>query len=208
MSLGQTVPSRRPPSLISAGVAAGAPDKTGTVGTRAKAGAIVPVRPSKAKAKAKEWVVAVAGFLDLVEVEALARRAHAGQVDQAGVDYVSGHVASVAALVAASGGGVVAQQSAWLHDVVEDTSWSLGDLLAARVDPAVVEAVDVLTHRPHEPRVAYYARVRAHPVALQVKLADVADNADPSRLARLDPETAQRLTRKYAAALDALTSSP
>ena len=47
----------------------------------------------------------------------------------------------------------------------------------------------------------YYERIKDLPLALRVKLADIADNADESRLALLDDATANRLRRKYARAL-------
>ena len=50
--------------------------------------------------------------------ETLARAAHAGQVDKAGAPYAA-HPARVAAAVA---GDPLAEATAWLHDVVEDTS--------------------------------------------------------------------------------------
>jgi hypothetical protein len=52
---------------------------------------------------------------------------------------------------------------------------------------------------------AYYAAIKRNPLALKVKLADIADNADEARLALLPPNTADRLRRKYAKALEALT---
>ena len=52
----------------------------------------------------------------------------------------------------------------------------------------------------------YYTRIRANPLALRVKLADIADNADESRLALLDEKTAARLRRKYANARKAVES--
>jgi hypothetical protein len=50
----------------------------------------------------------------------------------------------------------------------------------------------------------YYEAIREQSVAVRVKLADIADNADESRLALLDEATAARLRRKYAKALRAL----
>ena len=52
---------------------------------------------------------------------------------------------------------------------------------------------------------AIRAHVRQNPLALRVKLADIADNSDESRIALLDDKTAARLRRKYAKALRALT---
>lgn len=125
--------------------------------------------------------------------ETVARTAHDGQFDKAGQPYIS-HPARVAARVADDEHAVVV---AWLHDVVEDTATTLTEL-AATFPAAVVRAVDALTKRPGEPVNAYYARVRAVPLARRVKLADLADNSDATRLARLDPATRERLRAKYA----------
>lgn len=132
----------------------------------------------------------------------LAGHHHDGQVDKAGHPYV-GHVIRVSELVVPQEAEFIA--SALLHDILEDTAASEGALAAAGIPVAVIEAVVVLT-KTAGPLDDYYARVRANPIALAVKLADVADNSDPSRLTRLDPAVRDRLTRKYAKALAALSA--
>lgn len=124
----------------------------------------------------------------------IARHAHAGQVDKAGRDYYRTHVADVVHRV---GNDATLQAVAYLHDVVEDTSWTLDDLTHVGFPDEVVAAVDAITHRPHENRLAYYARVKANSIALAVKLADLASNTDPQRLAMLSPSTRTRLIAKY-----------
>ncbi|WP_249051518.1 hypothetical protein [Cellulomonas fimi] len=86
---------------------------------------------------------------------------------------------------------------AWLHDVVEDTPTTLEDVEVA-FGSVVAAAVDAMTHRPGEPRLDYYAMVRANSLVLTVKTADLADNTDPIRLAALPPELGARLEAKYA----------
>ena len=76
---------------------------------------------------------------------------------------------------------------------------------AAGIPATVVELV-VLLARTGGPLDAYYARIREHPMALAVKLADIADNSDPARQAHLAPEVRERLTRKYAKAVVALAN--
>ena len=134
--------------------------------------------------------------------EALARSAHAGQVDKAGAPYAQ-HPERVAAAVT---GDPQAQAAAWLHDVVEDTSTSLADLRAAGFPEPVIAAVDALTRRPDEPGDNYYARVAADPLALRVKRADIADNSSRERLGRLDEATQIPLRHKYAHALATLAA--
>lgn len=131
----------------------------------------------------------------------IATVAHTGQVDKAGRPYIT-HPARVAARVAGDDHAVAV---AWLHDVVEDTTVTLTDL-GEQFPAEVVAAVDALTRRDGEEPAEYYARVRRIPLALTVKLADLADNSDPQRLARLDDATRERLVAKYARARAELTS--
>ncbi|MFE6778855.1 HD domain-containing protein [Streptomyces sp. NPDC057702] len=135
--------------------------------------------------------------LTLEEVEAFARRAHANQRDKAGRPYEE-HLAAVAAGVRARGGSAEQIAAAWLHDAVEDGVVPDGWLATAPLTPHTRELVDAMTKRPGEPLEAYAARLRATPGALLIKEADLAHNANPTRLARLDPATRQRLSAKYA----------
>jgi len=132
----------------------------------------------------------------------LAIRAHRGQVDKAGEDYYLAHVSDVAYRV---GEDPLDRTVAYLHDIVEDTPWTL-DALAhiGFLCTGILNSIDAITHRPGEPRDDYYGRVKANPRARRVKLADIASNLDPDRLDLLDEATAARLVRKYAHALDVL----
>ncbi|MCR8715699.1 phosphohydrolase [Stenotrophomonas indicatrix] len=137
--------------------------------------------------------------MDWVErARTLAMEAHAGQVDKAGHPYI-GHVGRVAAAVR---GDDEAEAVAWLHDVVEDCPAFAGQVQAF---PAPLQdAVRLLSRTSAADADTYYARISADPLALKVKLADIADNADEARLASLDAATAERLRDKYRRALAAL----
>ncbi len=128
----------------------------------------------------------------------LAFALHEGQTDKAGEIYLA-HLVRVAARLEDEAGRVVAL----LHDAVEDQGASLGDIRAA-FGEEVAAAVDAITRREGERPEAYYARVAANPLARRVKLADLADNSDPRRLASLDEATAARLIEKYERARHAL----
>jgi (p)ppGpp synthase/HD superfamily hydrolase len=129
----------------------------------------------------------------------LAHRAHAGQVDKAGRPYIE-HVARVAAAVSDE---PEAEAVAWLHDVLEDCPKFHNEFWA--MPAAVTKHVHYLTRVAGWKDGDYYSRIREHRIALRVKLADIADNANEERLAMLDDKTAARLRRKYAKALKALT---
>jgi HD domain len=133
----------------------------------------------------------------VAEADALAGRAHAGQVDCAGRPYID-HPRAVAALVAEHGDD--ARIVALLHDVVEDTDTTLDDLRARGYSGRVVAAVEALTRRPGEAYDTYLRRAAADPLARLVKLADNAHNSDPGRLALLEPGEAEELRRLYLAA--------
>lgn len=131
---------------------------------------------------------------DLVErAKDLAHRAHAGQVDKAGRPYIE-HVARVAVAVSDD---PEAEAVAWLHDVYEDAKhlWPETAQLPSHIRAAVLRMSRNWDEAQH-----YYARIKDSPLALRVKLADIADNADEARLALLDGKTAARLRRKYAKA--------
>lgn len=136
-------------------------------------------------------------YLTPVEVEAIAREAHAGQTDKAGRPYVE-HLQAVADGVRARGGSDEQVAAAWLHDAVEDDKLSEDWLRDAGLPQSVKDMVLALTKRPGEDLEAYTARVLAVEGARLVKEADLAHNADPDRLAVLDEATRARLTAKYA----------
>lgn len=116
-------------------------------------------------------------------------------MDKSGQPYI-GHPARVAARTRDQGDGNQVEAVAWLHDVVEDTEVTLADVESA-FGVEIAQAVDAMTRRPDEEPDRYYARVADNPIALRVKRADIADNLDPERTARLDPATKARLAAKY-----------
>jgi (p)ppGpp synthase/HD superfamily hydrolase len=102
----------------------------------------------------------------------IAARAHEGQKDKEGLPYIL-HPLRVMQGVE----GEPAQIVAILHDVVEDTPVTLEDLRQAGFAEEVLAAVQCVTHRKDEPYADYVVRCKANPVARQVKLADLRDNA-------------------------------
>lgn len=138
---------------------------------------------------------------DLVErAKALAYRAHEGQVDKAGRPYIE-HVARVAAAVSDD---PEAEAVAWLHDVAEDCAREFEHEVFMDFPDPIYLAMYVLTDDGVCSKEDLYYSIRQNPVALRVKLADIADNSDEARLALLDPNTADRLRKKYKRALKML----
>ena len=93
---------------------------------------------------------------------------------------------------------------ALLHDVVEDTPWTLKDLEEQGFPADVVEAVGLMTHAKEIPYLDYVEGLRSNPLASAVKLADLRHNSTAGRLKRFTEKDAARL-RKYLRAQAILT---
>ena len=118
----------------------------------------------------------------------IAARAHAGQVDRAGQPYIL-HPLRVMLAVK----GQDERIAAVLHDVVEDTAITMDDLRSEGFPKEVLNAILALTKTKGETRLAAAARAAANPIARAVKLADVADNMDLSRISKPTEEDYTRV---------------
>lgn len=133
------------------------------------------------------------------KARSIAVDAHKGQTDKAGRPYIE-HPRYVASVVS----GDEAKAAAWLHDVVEDTEITLGDLSDAGISDAVIEAVGLLTHRDGVPYMDYIRSIKGNAIARQVKLADLRHNSDLGRLP--NPTDGDRRRReRYREAIDMLS---
>ena len=127
----------------------------------------------------------------------LCYEAHKNQVDKSGLPYVF-HPAHVAEQMTDEATTIVAL----LHDVVEDTDYTLEDLAAEGFEKEILEAVALMTHEDDVPYLDYVAKLKNNPIARAVKLADLAHNSDLSRIGEVDDEIRKRLEKyKKATAL-------
>lgn len=155
----------------------------------------------------------------------ITHEAHDGQTDKSGVAYAT-HPARVGAIalrlmtvdypalmqeVADDGfdpSSVLVV--AWLHDVIEDTSWSLSDLKARGISDRDCDVVEFLTRdKDAESYQRYIARIASSPLPLPliVKRADLEDNMDPHRLSLLEDDERERLQQRYLPALGTVESA-
>jgi GTP diphosphokinase / guanosine-3',5'-bis(diphosphate) 3'-diphosphatase len=109
----------------------------------------------------------------------IAAKAHQGQVDKAGQPYIL-HPLRVMLAVQT----LPEQMVAILHDVVEDTTVTLADLQSEGFSAEVLAAINALTKTTGETRIAAAQRAAVNPIARAVKLADVSDNMNLSRIAQ------------------------
>ena len=83
-----------------------------------------------------------------------------------------------------------------LHDVVEDSPWTLEQLADEGFSPEVVEALDHLTRREDESYEAFVDRASENSLAAKVKQADIEDNLDLTRLGDFE-ELGEEKVRQY-----------
>ena len=84
---------------------------------------------------------------------------------------------------------------ALLHDVVEDTGYSLADLEDMGFSKSVLDALALLTHDPSVDYMDYVRAIKANPIARTVKLADLRHNSDLTRLDTVDEKALARVEK-------------
>ena len=127
--------------------------------------------------------------------------AHRDQIDKSGMPYVF-HPFHLAEQMTDEKTTVVAL----LHDVIEDTEYTIDDLKNMGFSEDILSAIALMTHDDSVPYMEYVAQIKADPIAKAVKLADLRHNSD---LSRLDKVTSYDLERaeKYKKAIELLESS-
>jgi len=130
----------------------------------------------------------------------IAKKAHLGQVDKAGEDYIK-HPEKVASFVKTDEEKAVA----YLHDVIEDTELTLENLYEYDFSKEVIEAVDIITKKRGEDYQSYLNSVKKNKLARAVKLADLRHNSNLTRLTKVTEKDIER-KEKYQKAINFLNS--
>jgi (p)ppGpp synthase/HD superfamily hydrolase len=130
----------------------------------------------------------------LEDAISIAAEAHRGQRDKAGAAYLLHPLRLMMRMDSEA-----AMMAAVLHDVVEDSDWTLASLRERGFSEEVVAAVACLTHRDGESYEEFVERVKPNPLARRVKLADLEDNMNVLRIGQLGPKDLQRLEKYHRA---------
>lgn len=126
---------------------------------------------------------------DAISIAALA---HKGQKDKAGNLYLL-HPLRMMMQMKSEAAMIVAV----LHDVVEDTDWTLEQLQEQGFSEEVLTAIDCVTNRAGESYDQFIERVQTNPIAREVKIADLEDNMNIRRIAQIKPKDLERLEKYH-----------
>ena len=142
---------------------------------------------------------------DMREAMAIAVAAHAGQTRFDGSDYYQ-HCHRVMGTVQAQGHSELTAIVAIMHDVVEDSSFTMADL-GKKFSNEIINPLDLLTKREGEDYELYIQRLAVNERARAVKRADLFDNMDLTGLANPSRKRIENI-EKYARSLTFLARFP
>ncbi len=137
----------------------------------------------------------------LGKAKEIAQQAHANQVDKSGAPYIKHPLRIMDSMDT-----VEEKIVAVLHDAVKDSDLSLTSLVELGFSKEIVAAIDAITKRPQEDYEVYLNRVISNAIALKVKIADMLDNMDMSRIRQPTEKDYKRL-KKYQETLPRLLAA-
>jgi|TARA_Y100000031_G_C8103563_1_gene329900 (p)ppGpp synthase/HD superfamily hydrolase len=82
-----------------------------------------------------------------------------------------------------------------MHDIVEDSEISLDDLRNEGFSDEILSAIECVTKKDGEDYDAFIERIAQNPLAIKVKLADLEDNMDLTRLSKVTEKDLERVEK-------------
>lgn len=125
----------------------------------------------------------------VLKAESLAKKQFDGKVDKGGQPYFY-HLQRVAEKMTNDNEKIVA----YLHDIIEDTEIDF-QLIYNEFGFVIAEAVDLLTKKPNDLYIDYIIRISGNIIARKVKIADIEDNINMSRLEKVTSNDLVRLNK-------------
>lgn len=132
-------------------------------------------------------------FLKIIldRAKEIAKTAHEGQVDKAGAPYIN-HPMRVMKM----GKSMEEKIAGVLHDVVEDSEWTFEMLEKEGIPKDVIDALKCVTKLSVDEDYDHFIeRVKTNPLAIKVKINDLRDNLDVTRLGELTEKDLPRLNK-------------
>jgi (p)ppGpp synthase/HD superfamily hydrolase len=130
----------------------------------------------------------------------IAVTAHKGQKEKSGAPYIL-HPLRVMLSVESEEERIVGV----LHDVVEDTPWTFDQLRDEGFSEAILAALDTVTIRENEDYSTFISRSADNVIGRRVKIADLRDNMDLSRIPQPTEKDHKRM-EKYTKAMAQLSA--
>lgn len=134
----------------------------------------------------------------LKKVSDFAQKAHEGQFDKGGKPYYL-HVQNVANMGKNENEKIVG----YLHDILEDTTYTIDDIKTLGINEECIKAILCLTRNKEISYDEYIANIKRCELARKVKINDLKNNMDLSRLKIITDKDIERI-KKYKKALDYL----
>ncbi|KZE65057.1 GTP pyrophosphokinase [Paenibacillus jamilae] len=128
----------------------------------------------------------------------IAANLHTGQLDKGGNPYIL-HPLRVMMKMEDHTSRIVAV----LHDVLEDTFFTIHDVENSEFSDEVIEALKAITRKKDESYMDFIRRCKQNELARKVKIADIEDNMDLSRIKQPTKKDYERI-KKYEKALKEL----
>ena len=136
----------------------------------------------------------------LEDAISIAANAHKGETDKAGACYILHPLRLMMKMETEA-----EMMTAILHDVVEDSDWTIEQLRERGFSEEVLTALDCVTDREGESYEKFIERAATNPIARRVKLADLEDNMNMLRIKEIKPKDLTRM-KKYHKSWHTLTN--
>lgn len=135
---------------------------------------------------------------NLAKAIQIAGAAHENQVDKANAPYILHPIRLMLKF-----SSVEEQIVAVLHDVIEDSDITLDDLRKKNFSNDVLTAIELLTKKPGQDYQNYLEKISENNLARKIKIEDIKDNLNLTRLTSVSAQDLER-AKKYHAALQFL----
>jgi (p)ppGpp synthase/HD superfamily hydrolase len=130
----------------------------------------------------------------LVKAINIASRAFLDVKDKTGHPYI---LHCLAVMQGVEGHDFDVMAAAVLHDLIEDTSWTIDDLIREGFSLNVVDWIDLLTRRPGEEYTEYIKRLSVSKEASKIKIADLRHNMKLERISNLPASLVERYQKAF-----------
>lgn len=130
---------------------------------------------------------------------AIASKVHEAQKDKGGHAYI---LHPIRIMMRLRTNDAELMQIAILHDVVEDSpEWTISKLKLEGFSERVLDALTLLTHEAEDSYEDYVKKISTNPDSTRVKLEDLRDNSDITRLKGLRERDFKRMEKYHRAYL-------